>query len=175
MASLFSQPYITPSDYDTVEFPSKKEIMLAQSSAAQENERSLLRKANASREEPQQHVDAGGMIMMNNAVWIPERAVELQLRLYEEAHCFSAGHRAYEATLGAIKACVAWATMAKDVKVFVQSCLHCVATITGDKMPRLLVRSYMRPSPTRFCISTSCTLGCQEMESNSTNYFSRMA
>jgi hypothetical protein len=28
--------------------------------------------------------------------------------------------------------------MAKDVKVFVQNCLHCVATVTGDKVPRLL-------------------------------------
>jgi Integrase core domain len=28
--------------------------------------------------------------------------------------------------------------MAKDVKVFVQNCLHCVATIPGDKVPRQL-------------------------------------
>jgi Integrase zinc binding domain len=52
-----------------------------------------------------------------------------------EAHCRSAEHRAYEATLGAIKEYVAWTTMAKDVKVFVQNCLHCVATIPGDKVP----------------------------------------
>jgi hypothetical protein len=45
--------------------------------------------------------------MMNNALWIPERAVELQLRLCVEAHCRSAGHRAHEATLGAIKENVA--------------------------------------------------------------------
>jgi hypothetical protein len=73
--------------------------------------------------------------MMNNAQWISERAVELQLRLCVKAHCRSAGHRAYEATLGAIKEYVAWTTMAKDVKVFVQICLHCVATIPGDKVP----------------------------------------
>jgi hypothetical protein len=28
--------------------------------------------------------------------------------------------------------------MAKDVKVFVQNCLHCVATVPGDKVPRPL-------------------------------------
>jgi hypothetical protein len=72
------------------------------------------------------------MRMTNNALWIPERAVELQIRLCVEAHCRSAGHRAYEATLGAIKEYVAW--MAKDVKVFVQNFLHCVATIPGDKV-----------------------------------------
>jgi Integrase zinc binding domain len=76
--------------------------------------------------------------MINNALWIPERAVELQLRLFVEAHDRSAGHRAYEATLGTIKEYVAWTTMAKDVKVFVQNCLHCVATILGDKVPRPL-------------------------------------
>jgi hypothetical protein len=76
--------------------------------------------------------------MMNNSLWIPERAVELQLRLCVEAHCRSAGHRAYKAIPGAIKEYVAWTTMAKDVKVFVQNCLHCVATIPGDKVPRPL-------------------------------------
>jgi hypothetical protein len=78
------------------------------------------------------------MRMMNNALWMPECAVELQLRLCVEAHCLSAGHRAYEAALGAIKEYVAWTTMAKDVKVFVQSSLLCVATIPGDNVPRPL-------------------------------------
>jgi hypothetical protein len=55
-----------------------------------------------------------------------------------EAHCLSAGHGAYEDTLGAIKLYVAWTTTAKDFKVFAQNCLHCVATIPGDKVPRPL-------------------------------------
>jgi hypothetical protein len=59
------------------------------------------------------------MRMINNALWIPERAVELQLRLCVEAHCCSAEHRAYEATLGAIKEYAAWTTMAEAFKVFV--------------------------------------------------------
>jgi Integrase core domain/Integrase zinc binding domain len=92
----------------------------------------------ARQEVPPQQVDAGGMRMMDNALWIPERAVELQIRLFVEAHCRSAGHRAYEVTLGAIKEYMAWKTMAKDVKVFVQNCLRCVATIPGDKVPRPL-------------------------------------
>jgi hypothetical protein len=76
--------------------------------------------------------------MMNNALSIPECAANLQLRLCVEVNCRSAGHRAYEVTLGAIKEYVAWTTMAKDVKVFVQNCLHCVATIPRDKVPRPL-------------------------------------
>jgi hypothetical protein len=51
---------------------------------------------------------------------------------------WSTPYRAYEATLGAIKEYVAWRTMAKDVKVFVQNCLHYVATFPGDKVPRPL-------------------------------------
>jgi Integrase zinc binding domain len=93
----------------------------------------------ARQEVPPQQIDAGGMRMMNNELWIPECAVELQLRLCVEAHCRSAaGHRAYEATLGAIKEFVVWISMAKDVKVFVQNCLHCVATVPRDKVPRPL-------------------------------------
>jgi hypothetical protein len=114
MASLFAQPYISPPDYDTVEFPSKKEMLLAQQSAVDEYERRQQGSAMARQEVPPQQVDAGGMRMMNKALRIPERAVELQLRLYVEAHCRSAGHRAYEATLGAIKEYVAWTTMDND-------------------------------------------------------------
>jgi hypothetical protein len=107
MASLFSQPYTSPPDCDTVEFPSKKDIVLVQQSAVDEYERFQQGNAMARQEVPPQQVDAGGMRMMNNVLWIPECAVELQLRLYVEAHCRSAGHRAYEAILGTIKEYVA--------------------------------------------------------------------
>jgi Integrase zinc binding domain len=120
------RPYISLPDYDTVELPSKKEILLVQQSAVDEYERCQQGNAMARQEVPPQQVDAVGMRLMNNALWIPERAVELQLRLFEEARCRSAGHKAYEARLGAIKEYVAWTTMAKDVKVFVQNCLHCI-------------------------------------------------
>jgi Integrase zinc binding domain len=76
--------------------------------------------------------------MKSNALWIPDRALELQLRFCVETHYHSAGHRAYETTQGAIKEYVAWTMMTKDVKVFVQNCLHYVATIPGDTVPRPL-------------------------------------
>jgi Integrase core domain/RNase H-like domain found in reverse transcriptase/Integrase zinc binding domain len=138
MASLFAQPYISPPDYDTVQFPSKKETLLAQQSAVNECERFQQSNATTGQEVPPQQFDAGGMRMMNNAPWIPECEVEMQLRLCVEAHCRSEGHIAYEATLGAIKEGVAWTKMAKDFKVFVQNCLHCVATVPEDKVPRPL-------------------------------------
>jgi hypothetical protein len=79
--SLFAQPYISPPDYDTVEFPPKKEMLLVQQSAVDEYERCQQGDAMARQEVRLQQVDAGGMRMMNNALWIPERAVQLQLRL----------------------------------------------------------------------------------------------
>jgi hypothetical protein len=124
--------------HDKVEVPSKKKILLAQQSAVNEYERYQQVNAPDRREGPPQHVDAGGMRMVNNALLILARAVELKQHLCLRAHFHSAGHRAYEAKLGAIKEYVAWTTMTKDVKVFVQNCLHCVATIPGDKGPRLL-------------------------------------
>jgi Integrase zinc binding domain len=150
MASLFAQPYISPPDYDTMEFPSKKEILLVQQSTVNEYERFQQGNAMARQEVSPQQVDAGGMRMMNNALWIPECAVELPLRLCVEPHFCFAGHRAYEATLGAIKEYVAWTTMAKDVKVFVQNCLHCVATIPGYKVPRPLGTQLHATRPNEF-------------------------
>jgi hypothetical protein len=134
MTSLFAQPYISPPDYDTVKFPFKKKIILAQLSAVNEYERCQQSNATACQEESPQQVDAGGMRMMNKALYIPDSAVELQLHLCMEAHCRSARHRAYIAMLGAIKEYSAWTTMAKDVKVFAQNCLHPVATIPEDKV-----------------------------------------
>jgi hypothetical protein len=68
MASLFAQPYISPPDYDSVEFPSKKVILLAQQSAVNEYERCQQGKATAWQEGPPQQVNLGGMRMMNNAL-----------------------------------------------------------------------------------------------------------
>jgi hypothetical protein len=71
MASLFSQPDISPPDYDTVEFPSNKEILLAQQSAVNEYERCQQGSEMARQEVPPQQVDDGGMRMIKNAYEFP--------------------------------------------------------------------------------------------------------
>jgi hypothetical protein len=65
MDSLFAQPYISPPDYDTVGFPSRKEIILAQQSAVNEYESYQQSNATARQEVPPQQVDAGGMRMLS--------------------------------------------------------------------------------------------------------------
>jgi hypothetical protein len=62
-----------------VEFPSKNEILLALQSAVNEYER--LQQRYVCQEVPPQQDYSGGMRMIIYALWIPERAVELQLRL----------------------------------------------------------------------------------------------
>jgi hypothetical protein len=87
MASLFAQPYISPPDDDTVEFPSKKEILLAQQSAVNEDERCQQSNATALLEVPPQQIYDRGMRMMKNALRIPDRAVVKKLRLCVKVHC----------------------------------------------------------------------------------------
>jgi hypothetical protein len=66
--AFFAQPYISPPDCDTVEFPSKKDILLVQKSAVNEHERCQQGNAMARQEVPPQQVDAGGIRMINNAL-----------------------------------------------------------------------------------------------------------
>jgi hypothetical protein len=68
MASLFQHLYIRPPDYDTVEFPFKKEILLAQQSAVNEYEQYRKGNVTARQEVPPQQVDAVGTRMMSNAL-----------------------------------------------------------------------------------------------------------
>jgi hypothetical protein len=72
MASLSAKPYISSLDYESAEFPSKKEILLVLQSAVNEFERFQENNAAACQEVPPQQVGTGGMRMMNNALWIPE-------------------------------------------------------------------------------------------------------
>jgi hypothetical protein len=137
IASLYSQPYISPLDYDTVKFSSKKEVLLAQPSDFNVYERYQQRNATARQELPPQQVDAGGMRMMNNALWIPERAVccSYACAWRHIPLCRSKSVRSYAFRNQGV---CGQTMMAKDDKVFVQNCLHCVATNPGDKLSRPL-------------------------------------
>jgi Integrase zinc binding domain len=74
----------------------------------------------------------------SGAAWIPIDAVELQLRLYILAHTGAGGHRGVDSTFTAISAYFFWTTTRTDVSDFVKSCIHCLATIGGSRVPRPL-------------------------------------
>jgi hypothetical protein len=149
MASLLAQPYISPPDYDLAEVPSTKKILHVQQSAVDEYERCQQRNATARQEVPPQQFDAGGMTMMNNALWIPERAVELQLRLWRHTAALQDTERS-KRRLAQSKSMwhgQRWPRMSRFL-------CRTVCTVSllflETKCHARRVRSYTKPSPTRF-------------------------
>lgn len=69
-------------------------------------------------------------------IWIPDDADEMQLRLCIVAHTSASGHRGTQSTIDAISRHYYWTTLEADVKLFVSSCIHCLSTTSGDKIPR---------------------------------------
>ena len=71
-------------------------------------------------------------------LYVPQDDEEMHLRICVAAHCGLGGHRGYIATRDIIKEKLHWPTLDADVKSFVQSCLVCLLSASGDKVPRPL-------------------------------------
>lgn len=71
-------------------------------------------------------------------MWIPHDDKLMKLRLLIAAHTGMGGHRGTKVTEATIKAHFTWLKMEEDVKSFVHSRLHCLLTISGEVIPRLL-------------------------------------
>ena len=69
-------------------------------------------------------------------IWVPDDASDLQLRLCIIAHTGLAGHRGRDATERALMSKFIWSTLSDDVRLFVRSCIHCLSTLGGEKIPR---------------------------------------
>jgi Integrase zinc binding domain len=153
LASPFAQPYFSPPDDDRPEFPAKQEILWAQKNAVAEYNRRKQAIANGEKivalnEEPPVNIGSRGLRMIDGAIWVPEKAVDLQLRMCVETHFEAGGHRGFQATYGAVNTYVQWINMAKDIKVFVQICLHCVASASGERLLTHWVHKFTRESRT---------------------------
>lgn len=70
--------------------------------------------------------------------FIPPHDELLQLRVCVAVHCGLGGHRGQEATFSIIRDKVTWPTLHADVKAFAQSCLDCLISSSGSKIPRPL-------------------------------------
>ena len=71
-------------------------------------------------------------------IWVPPAERPLQVRLMVCAHMQEAGHRGICATMHRLEAYCLWEGMKEEVAEFVQQCLHCVDSRTGNVVPRLL-------------------------------------
>ncbi|CAB1109830.1 unnamed protein product [Ectocarpus sp. CCAP 1310/34] len=76
------------------------------------------------------------MIDGRKVLWIPDTARDMQLRLMLCAHMKEAGHRGVTATMHRLREYCCWSTMDRDVKEFVQQCLHCMDSKSGEIVPR---------------------------------------
>lgn len=72
----------------------------------------------------------------SGAIWIPKEADEMHLRLCIIAHTGPSGHRAADATERTLRTHFFWHTMTADARTFIQSCMHCLSTKGGEKIPR---------------------------------------
>ncbi|KAH9108632.1 hypothetical protein AeMF1_016210 [Aphanomyces euteiches] len=68
-------------------------------------------------------------------IWMPDDALDLQVRICVIAHAGIAGHRRIEATTASVEEVFQWSTMKADVKSFVTACLHCMV-IDGESVHR---------------------------------------
>lgn len=78
----------------------------------------------------------GLLVTPSNKIWIPQEATDLQIRLFVIAHTSASGHRGQAALITAITSRFHWDTVEKDTKLFVSSCIHCLSTTGGAKVPR---------------------------------------
>ena len=79
-------------------------------------------------------------------IYVPDNATDLKLRLLIAAHAGISGHRAVETTLLNLKTRFWWESRDEDVRSFVSSCLHCISTMSSEKVPRPCLL-YTSPSP----------------------------
>eukprot|EP00736_Rhodelphis_marinus_P010119 Rmarinus@m.1922 len=81
---------------------------------------------------------ADGLLRVDGALWVPATSRELKVKLLVTAHAGVAGHCGMERTQDRLEKMCLWEGLAGDVRAFVSSCLLCVATRPGQKVPRPL-------------------------------------
>lgn len=71
-------------------------------------------------------------------IWVPEKDLDLQMKVIVTSHCSLGGHRGIEGTVSILMEHFYWQSMRSDVQEFVSSCIHCIVTRTGEIVPRSL-------------------------------------
>jgi transposase InsO family protein len=74
--------------------------------------------------------------VITKKIWIPDDAVDFQLRICVVGHQGAGGHRGFDATYAMIEEFFYWTTMKGDVKEFHSQCIHCLASGGPHKIPR---------------------------------------
>ena len=120
---IISIPPLSSAADESFDWPNEHNIAEAQSTYADKRPSKLLLQDNIWRN-------------MEGAVWIPDEADDLQLRLCIIAHTSASGHRGADATERSLRKQFFWTSLTADVHNFVRSCIHCLSTTGGQKIPR---------------------------------------
>lgn len=91
--------------------------------------------------------DSCNVRRIRGKIWIPERDLELQLKILVISHCGSLGHRGASATESVILEDFHWKGLKGDVQKFVASCIHCIVSRSGKLVPRPLASALHATSP----------------------------
>lgn len=73
---------------------------------------------------------------MGVQIWTPNDSKELKLRITVEAYCGGRGNSGYKATLELIAESYWWMDVNRYVRESTQSCIHCIISRTGERIPR---------------------------------------
>lgn len=76
-------------------------------------------------------------------MWTASDTADLRLRISVESHRRERGQRVYAATLDTISETNRWIEMRECFWEFKQSCIHCIVSRTGERIPRSLSRQSM--------------------------------
>ena len=87
------------------------------------------------------------LLLIEGAAWSPDDAIELKLRLLTIAHAGNAGHRGADPTWHALRNHFTWTDQRADVRNFVASCLLCLMSKSGNKVPRPLAMTLHATKP----------------------------
>jgi Integrase zinc binding domain len=111
-------------DTSNYNFPVAAEVLRLQKAAAHN--------PNLKKIPPKRKSANGLLVNKQGKIWIPTNAVSMQVRLCVIAHCGRGGHRGHQVTLSAIQDHYYCKCMSKYIKVFVGSCIHCIASAPGE-------------------------------------------
>lgn len=116
VSSLLLAP-VTPAEHDNFDMPKLEDVKAAQAQCKAPDHVAM----DATR---------GLFLDKDGRVWIPAGDQSMKLRIMIAAHCtgFGVGHRGVETTLAKVREFFVWNNMTQDVREFVVSCLHCLAS-----------------------------------------------
>lgn len=66
-----------------------------------------------------------------------------------EAHCEERGHGGFDTTLGLVNETYCWDEMENVIRKFSQTCIHCIISTNGKRLPQILATAVHGKRPNK--------------------------